>query len=179
MGAAPPAVEVDQRDVTIVFTDIVGSTRMLADVGEASYLTALRRHNAIVRRAAAEHGGTLAKFLGDGWMVAFPEPRAAFGFAVDCQRALALARRAHPLEAVRVRIGIHTGTPVADRDDLIGRDVVVASRLVEEAEGDEIVASAPVRDALPQGGFAEGRIAHLRGLGPEVVYRIAHEGTEA
>lgn len=171
--------DVPQRDVTIVFTDIVGSTRILADLGEDGYLAALRRHNDVVRRAAAEHGGTLAKFLGDGWMVAFPEPAAALGFAVDCQRELASTRRTHPREAVRVRIGIHTGSPASDGDDLIGRDVVVASRLVEEAEGDEIVASAPVRQALPGSRFAGGRITDLPDLGPEVVYRVLHEEVEA
>lgn len=179
MGAACPATDVVQRHITIAFTDIVGSTSLLAELGEAGYLSALRHHNAIVRRAAADHDGTLAKFLGDGWMIAFPGPADAVGFAVDCQRALARAGHTRPMEAVRVRIGIHTGTALEDEDELIGRDVVLADRLTRRADGGEIVASSPVRDALPGGRFTQGRIADLDGLGPEVVYRVLDEEAEA
>lgn len=175
MRAACPATDMTQRDVTIVFTDIVDSTRLLTDLGENGYLAALRRHNDIIRRTALGHGGTLTKFLGDGWMIAFPEPPAAAAFAVDCQGALRCARRAHPRDAVRVRIAIHSGSALEEGGDLIGRDVVVASRLVEAAREDEIVASAPVRDALPRAAFGEERITDLRGLGPQVVYRLVRE----
>lgn len=158
---------------TFLFTDIVGSTQMLTMLGEETWLRALRRHNAVVRDAVRRHGGTALKFLGDGWMAVFGSPRDAVDAAVAVQRELA----GPAPNGFRVRIGVHMGTALAEDDDVVGKDVVLASRITHEAGPAEIVVSADVVDVLGDDPgrwdrFDGGRIAHLKGLGPHLVFGL-------
>lgn len=143
-------------------------------LGEETWLRALREHNEVVRHAVDRNGGSTLKFLGDGWMVTFNCPRDAVDAAVAVQRDL--AKDPSP-EGFRVRIGIHTGTALSEDDDFVGKDVVLASRISREAGPGEIVASADVVDVLGAAGhewdrFDGGRIAHLKGLGPHLVFSV-------
>lgn len=169
---APTADEVrSRRTATFLFTDIAGSTEMLTMLGEATWLQALREHNGVVRRAVDRFGAMTLKFLGDGWMVTFACPRDAIQAAVAIQRAL--ASDPSP-DGFRVRIGVHMGTALAERDDFVGKDVVLASRITHEATPGEIVTSSAVVDALNDydDRFDGGRIAHLKGLGPHLVFGV-------
>ncbi len=156
---------------TFLFTDIVGSTDILTGLGEETWLQALREHNDIVQAAVDTHGGTTLKFLGDGWMVTFSCPRDALEAAVAIQRAL--AQEPSPY-GFRVRIGVHSGSVLAENGDYIGKDVVLASRITQEAGANEIVASADVVDVLHdyEERFDGGRLAHLRGLGPHLIFGL-------
>ncbi len=160
-----------RRLATFLFTDIVGSTEMLTMLGEETWLRALREHNAVVQQQVDRFGGNTLKFLGDGWMVTFSSPRDAVDTAVAIQRDV--ARDPSP-EGFQVRIGIHSGSALEERDDLVGKDVVLASRITHEAGPGEIVASANVVDTLDDYDqrFDGGRIAHLKGLGPHLVFGV-------
>ena len=95
--------------VTLLFTDIEGSTRLLGAVGDR-YGALLADHHRLLREVWAEHGGAEVDAEGDAFFVAFDEPRAAVLAAIEAQRRLA----AHPWpggRSVRVRMGVHTGTP--------------------------------------------------------------------
>jgi len=170
MVLAPELVPLRQH-TTFLFTDIVGSTQMLTMLGEETWLQALREHNDVVQAAVDTHGGNTLKFLGDGWMVTFASPRDALEAAVAIQRAI--AEEPSPY-GFRVRIGVHSGSAFAENGDYIGKDVVLASRITQEAGPDEIVASADVVDTLLdyEDRFDGGRIAHLRGLGPHLVFGL-------
>jgi class 3 adenylate cyclase len=164
------------RPLTFLFTDIVGSTEKLTLLGEVAWLRALRDHNYVVQDVVDRFGGNAHKFLGDGWMVTFASPRDAVDAAVSIQRAL--ARDPSP-DGFRIRIGIHLGSAVATddllrSDDFIGKDVVLASRITREAGANEIVASADVVDVVGDDDvrFDGGRIAHLKGLGPHLVFGV-------
>jgi class 3 adenylate cyclase len=163
-----------RRPATFLFTDIVGSTEMLTMLGEETWLRALREHNAVVRDAAERNGGSTSKFLGDGWMITFGCPRSALDTALEIQRVLA---EDPSKDGFRVRIGIHTGNAITEHDDFVGKDVVLASRITHEAGAGEIVASADIVDVLgPTEGmwdrFDGGRIVHLKGLGPHLVFGV-------
>jgi class 3 adenylate cyclase len=160
-----------RRTATFLFTDIVGSTEMLTMLGEETWLRALREHNAVVRDAVDRFGGETLKFLGDGWMVTFNSPRDAVDTAVVIQRAL--AEGGSP-DGFRVRIGVHMGTALEEHADFVGKDVVLASRITREAGPGEVVASADVVDVLDdyEERFDGGRIAHLKGLGPHLVFSL-------
>lgn len=163
---APPA-----RPMTFLFTDIVGSTEMLTMLGERIWLQELHEHNAVVVEAVEARGGRTLKFLGDGWMVTFASPTEALGAATAIQRALA----AEPSpQGFRLRIGVHSGNAIAAGDDFVGKDVVLASRITQEAGPGEILASADVVDTLghTDDRFDGGRIAHLKGLGPHLVFGV-------
>jgi len=156
------------RPLTFVFTDIVGSTEKLTTLGEATWLRALNDHNYVVQDVIDAYGGNAHKFLGDGWMITFASPHDAVAAAVAIQRELSR----DPL--FRVRIGVHTGTALTTGDDFLGKDVVLASRITREAGAGEIVASADVLDMLGDDGerFDGGRIVHLKGLGPHLVFGV-------
>lgn len=169
---APVATLPSCRPVTFLFTDIAGSTEKLTMLGEETWLRALRDHNYVVQDVVDAFGGNALKFLGDGWMVTFASPRDGVDSAVSIQREL--ARDPSP-DGFRVRIGIHSGTAVAEGQDFVGKDVVLASRITHEAAPGEIVASADVVDALGPADderFDGGRIAHLKGLGPHLIFSV-------
>ncbi|HYZ93003.1 MAG TPA: adenylate/guanylate cyclase domain-containing protein [Actinomycetota bacterium] len=160
-----------RRAATFLFTDIVGSTEMLTMLGEETWLRALREHNAVVQEAVDRFGGTTLKFLGDGWMITFNCPRDALEAAVAIQRAL---DRSDAPDAFRLRIGVHMGSAIEEHGDFVGKDVVLASRITREAGPNEIVASADVVDVLDdyEERFDGGRLAHLKGLGPHLVFSV-------
>jgi class 3 adenylate cyclase len=133
-----------------------------------------REHNAVVAEEVDRNGGSTLKFLGDGWMVTFSCPRDALDAALGIQRAI--AEDPSP-DGFRVRIGIHAGTAIEESNDFVGKDVVLASRITREAGPGEIVASADVVDVLGPADsmwdrFDGGRIAHLKGLGPHLVFGV-------
>jgi class 3 adenylate cyclase len=165
------AAEPLPRPITFLFTDIVGSTEKLTLLGEATWLRALGDHNYVVADVVDAYGGNAHKFLGDGWMVTFACPHDAVRAAVAIQRAL--ARDPSP-DGFRVRIGVHVGTAVTTGDDFVGKDVVLASRITREASAGEIVASADVVDVVgdDEDRFDGGRIVHLKGLGPHLVFGV-------
>ena len=174
VSAAVPelAVTNKRRSTTFLFTDMVGSTEMLTMLGEATWLRALREHNSVVMDVVERNGGSMLKFLGDGWMVTFSCPRDAIDAAVGIQRS----HETTSDDGFRVRIGVHSGTALEEVElgDLVGKDVVRASRITHEAGPGEIVASADVVDVLGSTDerFDGGRIAHLKGLGPHLVFGV-------
>ena len=119
------------------------------------------------RPSIDRHGGTLVKALGDGHLLAFPSANAALRCAVEVQRALPLAAAPD----LRVRMGMHTGEPVALEDDLHGRTVVKAARIADLAHGGEVLVSGIVRELAETDAdleeeiwFEESREVELRGL---------------
>ena len=161
--------------VTILFSDIEGSTVLNEQLGDAAWFEVLRRHNAIVREQVAAHGGQEVKCQGDGFMLAFPSPGGALACAVAIQRALeGEAADGVPL---RVRIGLHAGEVIRDADDFFGRNVVVAARIADAARGGEILVSSALRDRLGAGAARDldgGRLLSLKGLSePQPVHAVA------
>jgi class 3 adenylate cyclase len=174
MLAAPELVTNKRRSSTFLFTDIVGSTEMLTMLGETTWLRALREHNAVVLDVVDRNGGSMLKFLGDGWMVTFSCPRDALDAAIAIQRSHAGETVLSGGDGFQVRIGVHAGVALEESElgDLVGKDVVLASRITREAGPGEIVASADVVDVLGGDRFDGGRIAHLKGLGPHLVFGV-------
>jgi class 3 adenylate cyclase/pimeloyl-ACP methyl ester carboxylesterase len=134
--------------VTILFTDMVGSTDLTQRVGDDKAQEALRRHNAVVRQALKENGGSEIKHTGDGIMASFASGRRALDCAVAIQRGL--AGEDSPLE---VRIGVNAGEPVAEEQDLYGTSVQLAARVCARAEPGQILVSNVVRELTMGKGF--------------------------
>jgi class 3 adenylate cyclase len=125
--------------VTLLFTDIVGSTRLLDRLGDIRAYLVSRRHFELLHRAVGDAGGRPVKTLGDGLMAVFPSAPAALACAVEMQRAVAC--EPGPGAGLAMRVGIHTGPAVADAGDYFGMAVVVARRLCDAAGGGQILAS--------------------------------------
>lgn len=169
----------DAGTITIVFSDIEGSTKRAVELGDVRWHEVLSVHNRIMRKMLVRHHGTETHSLGDGFMMCFHSARRAIGFITDAQRALAAYEAANPLEGLKVRAGVHTGEAVlGDGGDLFGRHVIMASRIADQAKGGEILVSSLVREIVePRGDlvFGESRSVALKGLaGEHRVHRIVY-----
>jgi class 3 adenylate cyclase len=160
--------------VTLVFSDIEGSTEMMEQLGDRRWMEMLRDHNAIVRGLAQAHEGTVVKSQGDGFMLAFPSAHAALRCAIEVEQAFA----AGPSDsaAVRVRIGAHSGFVIAEAEDFYGRNVVLAARIADRASGGEILVSSAAKqytESDPSLRFEHRGDFRLKGLvGEHTVYAL-------
>ncbi len=178
--SAPP---LPSGTVTLLFTDIEGSTRLLQELGDA-YATLLSDHHRIVSAAAEAHDGQRVDAAGDGLFYSFPTARGAVAAAVEAQRALSL--HAWPAGAdVRVRMGIHSGEPLNAVAGYVGLDVHRAARICSAGHGGQILVSESARILLggnhPTGVTLQGLGEHrLRGLeSPERLYQLIGPGLRA
>jgi class 3 adenylate cyclase len=119
-------VEQPSGTVTLVFTDIEGSTRLLEDLGTDAYRDALAEHRRIVRDACARHSGYEVDCEGDAFFVAFHTAEGAVAAVSEAMRGL----EGGP---IRIRVGIHTGQPGLDGPKYVGMDVHRAARIMASA----------------------------------------------
>lgn len=157
--------------VTLLFTDLVASTELLARVGDDAAEELRRVHFGLLRNAISTGGGQEVKTLGDGLMVAFTSSLQAIRSAVAIQQATEEHNGRNPELPLRVRIGLHAGEPVQADDDFHGTAVVIAKRLCDTADGGQILASDLVRELVGSRGsflFRPAGRLRLKGL-PEPV----------
>jgi len=140
--------------VTLLFTDIEGSTELLKQLGDRPYAEVLARHAVLLRRAVAEEQGTEVDTQGDAFFIAFPRAHHAVAAAEAAQRAL-VAERWPGGAAVRVRMGLHTGEPTLGGHGYVGLDVNRAARIAASGHGGQVLLSgrtlAMTRHELPDG----------------------------
>jgi class 3 adenylate cyclase len=127
--------------LTVVFTDLLGSTRYYHDVGDAPAFGAVLQHLDLLRDAVSLEGGSVVKAMGDAIMAVFPRPVAAV-------RAMRRAQEAIAGRPLALKVGIHTGHCIAVRQngvlDYFGSTVNLAARLVSLSAGDDLVVSDEV-----------------------------------
>jgi class 3 adenylate cyclase len=145
-GSAPSGL------VTILFTDIGGSTSLTQRVGDAKAQEVVRTHNRIVRDALKAHSGSEIKHTGDGIMASFSSASRALECAIGIQRTFAQHSESAE-EPIRVRIGLNAGEPIAEEEDLFGTAVQLAARICAQAEPGEILAPIVVRELAAGKGF--------------------------
>lgn len=152
--------------VVILFTDIQESTALNERIGDRAWVKLIARHDEMVHRLVAKHGGHVVKSQGDGFMIAFARAEPAVRCATAIQRALQ-RRTGKQHTAIRVRIGVHLGRSVRRGDDLFGRNVAMAARVAAAADGAQILISEAVRDAVagcPGITVDAGRETELKGF---------------
>ncbi len=140
--------------ITMLFTDVVGSTTLYERYGPDATDDVRRAQFVALRTAVAAHRGDVVKSTGDGLMVAFASAADAVSSAVDMQQALARVRQADR-RAPATRIGISVGEATREDDDWYGPPVVEASRLCEGAQGDQILATSIVASLVGPRGVHE------------------------
>ena len=121
--------------VTFVFTDIEGSTSLLHELGEEAYAEALGEHRRVIRDAFTAEGGVEVDTQGDAFFFAFPTAPGALRAAGALRERLRSGR-------IRVRVGVHTGTPLVTEEGYVGGDVHRAARIAASGHGDQVVVSA-------------------------------------
>jgi predicted ATPase/class 3 adenylate cyclase len=143
--------------VTFLFTDVEGSTRLLHELGDEAYATALAEHRRIVRDVCGTYGGVEVDTQGDAFFVAFAS-------ALDAvQAAQVISERLEP-GRIRVRIGLHTGTPLLTEEGYVGHDVHFAARVAASGHGGQILVSVSTV-ALIESSGSKGHALSLLDLG--------------
>ncbi|MEA2486225.1 MAG: hypothetical protein QOD46_1336, partial [Actinomycetota bacterium] len=168
--------------VTVLFSDIEGSTRMLQRLGDR-YGELLEEHQRLLRAAFAANDGHEVGTQGDAFFIAFGSARDAIEAAVAAQRAL----RDHPWregEAIAVRMGLHTGTPTRVADDYWGLDIHRAARICSAAHGGQVLVSEETHRAAGEGqldvefwDLGPHRLKDLKD--PEHLFQVVGDGLAA
>jgi predicted ATPase/class 3 adenylate cyclase len=154
--------------VTFLFTDIAGSTTLLHELGAEAYAEALAEHRRAVRDAFAAHGGVEVDTQGDAFFYAFPTAPGALDAAADATEALAGG-------PIRVRMGVHTGTPLLTEEGYVGTDVHRAARIAAVGYGGQVLVSQATR-ALVDGGLTDLGEHRLKDLSdPERIYQLGED----
>jgi predicted ATPase/class 3 adenylate cyclase len=138
--------ELPSGTVTFLFTDVEGSTRLLARL-RGRYAEVLGEHQRLLRAAFDEHDGREVHTEGDGFFVAFARASDAIAAAVSAQRALASQRWPEGVD-VRVRMGVHTGEAEVRQDDYVGLDVHRAARICAAGHGGQVLISSSTRELV-------------------------------
>jgi predicted ATPase len=127
--------------VTLLFTDVEGSTKLLHELGPQAYADALLEHRRLLRDAFSRHGGVEVDTEGDAFFVAFAEAAEAVAAAVDAQAALASG-------PIKVRMGLHTGTPHVTSQGYVGVDVHLGARIAAVGHGGQVLLSKATAAAV-------------------------------
>jgi len=141
-------VDLPAGTVTLLFTDIEGSTRLIEELGEEGYVHALAEHRRLLRGVLSEHGGVEVDTQGDAFLYAFADPAEALAAASQGQDALA------PVQ-VKVRMGVHTGELQLTGEGYAGRELHRAARIAASGHGGQVVVSAATR------AFIDGELTEL------------------
>src|SRR5918912_898237 len=154
--------------VTLLFTDVEGSTRLLQELGDG-YGEALHEHRRRLRAAFAEHAGVEVDTQGDAFFVAFARASDAVAAAADGQRALAGG-------PIRVRMGLHTGEPRLTEEGYVGLDVHKGARIAAVGHGGQVLMSDPTK-ALVDAEVRDLGAHRLKDLSaPERIYQLEIDG---
>ena len=131
-------------EVTFVFTDIEGSTRLLHELGEEAYAATLAVHHGLIREVFRAAGGVEVDNAGDGFLFVFPH-------APDAVRAAEEAQAALHDQPVRVRMGVHSGSPRMTAQGYVGLDLHKGARIGAAAHGGQILLSESTRELVGAG----------------------------
>ena len=161
--------ELPTGTVTFVFTDIEGSTRLLGELGAEAYAEALAEHRRLLRDVFDRHDGIEVDTQGDAFFYAFPTAPGALEAVREAQQGLTAT-------PVRVRMGVHTGTPHVTEEGYVGADVHRATRIAACGHGGQVLVSAATAALADQDAMRDLGEHRLKDLSaPERIYQLGRE----
>ncbi len=157
-----PTYQGERVLATILFTDIVSSTRHASDIGDQNWHTLLKRHNNLVRTEISHFGGKEIETAGDSFLVTFDGPARA----IRCACAI---RDSVKQLGIEIRAGLHTGEIELLDEKVCGIGVHIASRVLEKASSNEVLVSRTVKDLISGSGInlKEKGLYNLKGIPEE------------
>lgn len=183
-----PGDDVVIGQVTIMFSDLQGSTALYESIGDSAAYSLIRDHFAFFATHVREHDGILVKTIGDAVMAAFAEPANAARAALAIQAHVADFNAAHAANAITIKLGLHRGECIAVTTagtlDYFGAAVNLAARLQGQSRGHDIVVSAAMHDdpavaAVLAGLEQQQETTRLHGLDrPVTFYRLGLAGNQ-
>lgn len=161
--------EIPEGTVTVLFTDLVDSTRLNQRLGDDEARTVGRSIEEMARRVVDAHRGVLIKEMGDGLMAAFASARRAIAASREIQGEMRRRHRAGLDDAVAMRIGLHTGEVIAEDGDIHGETVIIAKRIEGLAPPGGVLASETVHGVLgtARSELVDHGTAELKGIDAE------------
>ena len=153
--------------VSIMFTDLEGSTELINLLGDEEFQNLLRTHNSIIRQQVSKHGGLEVKSMGDGFMIVFASARKAVACGVDILRSLQEFNQQSPEHQLKVRVGVNVGETIKEEGDFFGRSVVLAARIISQASGMQILVSdlfCKMTSSTPDIKYIDHAWKHLKGF---------------
>ncbi|MEW6618409.1 MAG: adenylate/guanylate cyclase domain-containing protein [bacterium] len=141
-----------KQKITVMFTDIVGSTEYFLTKGDIAGRAMVQRHNDMLFPIIEKHNGKIIKTIGDAIMAGFEKAQNGVLVAIEMQKALAKYNQGAE-DKIQIRIGIHTGLAITEPDDIYGDTVHIAARIEALAEGDQILISGEIFKEIEQEGF--------------------------
>jgi predicted ATPase len=158
--------ELPTGTVTFLFTDVEASTKLLHELGAEAYAEGLAEHRRVIRDAVAAYGGVEVDTQGDAFFVAFPTAPGALAAAGAARDALAPG-------PIRVRMGLHSGTPLVTEEGYVGPDVHRAARIAAAGHGEQILVSASTAALVGDEQLRDLGPHRLKDLSaPERIYQL-------
>jgi class 3 adenylate cyclase/ribosomal protein L23 len=163
--------------MTILFSDIKGSTAYAEKNGDIEYMSMINRHNDLLFPVIQAQGGRVVKTIGDAILAQFDDPVGGIKAAAGMQQALAEDREGKAeIDQIRIRVGLHYGLGLIKDDDVFGDVVNAASRVQHQADTEQILITDVLLDAAKAAGFECARIGRAEMKGkyePIDLYAVA------
>jgi adenylate cyclase len=160
--------------VTLMLSDIADAGAAAEQLGPERWERLLRDHHLLVERLVASHDGQVVKFQDDGFLASFNSAHAGMHAALELQQTFAVGPADQ--RSLAVRVGLHSGFVIGNPEQLMGRNVVLASRIAAQAKGGEILVSSTAKEYTqtdPSFRFEEHGEYHFKGLlGEHIVYSL-------
>ena len=167
--------------MTILFSDIKGSTAYAEKKGDVEYMAMINRHNAILFPVIEAEGGRVVKTIGDAILACFQDPIGAVKAGVGMQRALVEDRKGrNEIDQIHIRVGLHTGMGLIKDGDVFGDVVNAASRVEHQADVEQVLITDVLLDAARSAGFECAKMgrADLKGKDEPIdLYAVAWSET--
>ena len=161
--------------ITLMLSDIADASILADQLGPERWEQLLRDHHTLVEHVLAHHDGEVIKFERDGFFASFGSAHAGLYAAVELQQTFTGSATSDG-SAVAIRIGLHSGFVIANPEQLLGRNVVLASRIAAQAKGGEILVSSTLKEYTeqdPSFSFDPHGEYHFKGvLGEHALYAV-------
>jgi len=162
--------------LTLMLSDIADAASLVPQLGEVRWEQMLDDHHLLVERLIDLHDGQVVRFERDGFLASFNSAHAGLHAAIELQRTFTGRREHGGAHDLRLRIGLHSGFVIGDGEELLGRNVVLASRIAAYATAGEILVSSSLKqytESDPSFRFEDRGEHHFKGLlGEHTVYSV-------
>jgi class 3 adenylate cyclase len=162
--------------LTLMLSDIADAPRIAAQLGAARWEQLLGDHHLLVERLVAHHDGQVVKFERDGFLASFNSAHGGLHGALELQRTFGGGEADSGAPGLGLRIGLHSGFVIAGSEELLGRNVILASRIAAHAKASEILVSSTLKEYTegdPSFRFEPHGEHHFKGLlGEHTIYSV-------
>jgi len=162
--------------LTLMLSDIAGADAVASQLGPERWEQLIDDHHLLVERVLAHHDGRVVRFERDGFLASFNSAHGGLHAAVELQRTFSETDADDTSPVIALRIGLHSGFVITNPDELLGRNVVLATRIAAHAQAGEILVSSSLKqytESDPSFQFEPRGEHHFKGLlGEHSVYAV-------